>query len=99
VTCELIGLTLLLGAIVAALWGKYWRPAAQRTCVRCGYSLIGIPTRRCPECGLQHTLADRGRPRREHREWFSVAVILALIGALALLVHQFGDVFLDACFQ
>ncbi len=33
----------------AWLWGRYMR--AHRICSTCGYSLVGLTTTRCPECG------------------------------------------------
>lgn len=43
-------------AIATALysWALAWgapRPARDRTCDACGYSLEGLPTNQCPECG------------------------------------------------
>ena len=65
-------------------------------CYRCGYSLLGLPSRRCPECGTEHTarsLATGARPR-EPRRWSARTALLvaragwttaaAAAGALAL---------------
>ncbi len=35
-----------------------------RQCFHCGYSLVGIPSRRCPECGSTATIAREGRLAR-----------------------------------
>lgn len=53
---------LLLGATTMSGWGSNWWSAAYTArklacgrCIRCGYSLTGLPTRKCPECGTDNT--------------------------------------------
>ena len=55
-----IGLILLLagGATVLALARKPKTPDPDR-CASCGYSLLGLPSDRCPECGARFDAAIR----------------------------------------
>lgn len=37
----------------AAVVARPWRRPAPGSCQACGYSLVGVPAGRCPECGRE----------------------------------------------
>ncbi|MCA9310275.1 MAG: hypothetical protein KDA21_03665 [Phycisphaerales bacterium] len=55
-----------------------WLDSTDAHCPRCRYSLRGVRSRRCPECGLELVL-----DRREHFDWWAAGVFGLAIGAAA----------------
>lgn len=56
-----IAATSLLLMLASLLWGicRFKDTASLRKCSSCGYDLIGLSGRRCPECGTIQLLVDR----------------------------------------
>lgn len=84
-------LAFVLGAVlfVAGYWPR--RRGESPYCRRCGYSLIGLESLRCPECGTE--LADHAvvRGERIRRPWaFRPGILLMMAGILLLSIHFTG---------
>ena len=66
----------------------------ERTCLRCGYDLRGLPAARCPECGLPFDpnapLPAKVAWLRRHRIGFVPAYVLTVIDVLFRPV-RFGE--------
>ena len=95
-TAPLWPLTLGIPAFVlgtALFIAGYWprRRGDSPYCRRCGYSLIGLESSRCPECGTEladHTIV---RGERIRRPWvFRPGIVLALAGVFLLSIHFTG---------
>jgi len=53
-------------ATVLLLLLQHWqRPHTGPYCLQCGYCLIGLPSRRCPECGTEFTPEELGVTEQE----------------------------------
>jgi hypothetical protein len=55
-----------IAATVLLLLLQYWqRPHTGPYCLQCGYCVIGLPSRRCPECGKEFTPQELGVTEQE----------------------------------
>jgi predicted RNA-binding Zn-ribbon protein involved in translation (DUF1610 family) len=54
-------------------------------CATCGYELRGLPSHRCPECGLENdTVRGSGR-RVHHRALFAVGNVLFVVSLVPIV--------------
>lgn len=68
-------------------------PGEGKTCRKCGYSLAGLHTRRCPECGTFNGRRSRREHDREHSQYVSrteyiTPAVMFGIGAVITIVAQ-----------
>ncbi len=83
--------------LVESLASKIRKP---RTCVECGYSLEGLKTGKCPECGTVNVMYSRSAMLEEDsqrivREEYTKPIVLLLVGCVltASLLAISGDWF------
>ena len=83
--------------LVESLASKIRKP---RTCVDCGYSLEGLKTGKCPECGTVNVMYSRSAMLEEDsqrivREEYTKPIVLLLVGCVltASLLAISGDWF------
>ncbi|MCH7597117.1 MAG: hypothetical protein IID35_11250 [Planctomycetes bacterium] len=61
-------------------------------CRKCDYLLVGIPDRRCPECGHEYSLSDM--PNKQEVATFKNAIsIVVVVTALEFMAVSLLDVF------
>jgi hypothetical protein len=89
-----VGWTLVAFGVTFILWGLFAdRSRGRRRCPRCWYSMEGIESAACPECG--HDAGRQRRLYRTRRHWRMAAAGVACIGAgyvatLWLDMQRFG---------
>ena len=70
-----------LPAILRRLAGRRGGNFVHGVCGRCGYSLRGLPTTICPECGANTAIVGTRRPSRNpgSGRWFACALWIVLL--------------------
>ena len=85
----LLAFVLGTALFIAGFWPR--RRGDSPYCRCCGYSLIGLESSRCPECGTEladHTIV---RGERIRRPWvFRPGILLAMTGIFLLSIHFTG---------
>jgi len=84
-----MALLLVIALVVLATLGRLLRPFAGRrgsdatsgACGHCGYSLRGLPSTTCPECGSDTAVVGVSRPSRSPSagRWIACALWIALL--------------------
>jgi len=75
-------LLLVLGGALMLRGFRPWRQGDAPYCAKCGYSLIGIDSQRCPECGTVISPKTTVRGKRHPRPVVGVAGLVLVLGGL-----------------
>src|SRR5262245_48600436 len=87
----ILTLPMLLAGITMLIAGRWPRRKGDEPhCRRCNYSLIGLESKRCPECGTE--LTDRNivrgeRHRRPRLAWAGASLIVLALITLSPVGH------------